>query len=224
MGEKIRIILADDHVMLRQGTVALLQREAEIEVVGQADNGRQAVELAHRLRPDIVVMDVRMPELSGVEATRQIRESLPAVQVLVLTAHDDEQYIFSLLEAGASGYLLKNAPISELVKAIHQVHEGKSPLSPAIARKIVVRMSSNDEESPDSRQEDESRSSLTARELEVLQLLAQGMSNRAIAESLTISDRTVHAHLSNIFSKMGVSSRLEAVLSAIQHGWLTLEL
>jgi NarL family two-component system response regulator LiaR len=224
MGETIRILLADDHVMLRQGTVALLQREADIEVVGQADNGRQAVELAHRLRPDIVVMDVRMPELSGVEATRQIRERFPAVQVLVLTAHDDEQYIFSLLEAGASGYLLKNAPISELVKAIHQVHEGKSPLSPAIARKIVVRMSSNDEASPDSTQEDESQSSLTARELEVLHLLAQGMSNRAIAESLTISDRTVHAHLSNIFSKMGVSSRLEAVLSAIQRGWLTLEI
>jgi NarL family two-component system response regulator LiaR len=224
MGETIRILLADDHVMLRQGTVALLQREADIEVVGQADNGRQAVELAHRLRPDIVVMDVRMPELSGVEATRQIRERFPAVQVLVLTAHDDEQYIFSLLEAGASGYLLKNAPISELVKAIHQVHEGKSPLSPAIARKIVVRMSSNDEASPDSTQENENRSSLTARELEVLQLLAQGMSNRAIAESLTISDRTVHAHLSNIFSKMGVSSRLEAVLSAIQRGWLTLEI
>jgi NarL family two-component system response regulator LiaR len=224
MGETIRILLADDHVMLRQGTVALLEREADIEVVGQADNGRQAVELVHRLRPDIVVMDVRMPELSGVEATRQIRQRLPAVQVLVLTAHDDEQYIFSLLEAGASGYLLKNAPISELVKAIHQVHEGKSPLSPAIARKIVVRMSSNDEEVPDSTQEDESQSSLTARELEVLQLLAQGMSNRAIAESLTISDRTVHAHLSNIFSKMGVSSRLEAVLSAIQRGWLTLEI
>jgi NarL family two-component system response regulator LiaR len=224
MGETIRILLADDHVMLRQGTVALLEREADIEVVGQADNGRQAVELAHRLRPDIVVMDVRMPELSGVEATRQIRERFPAVQVLVLTAHDDEQYIFSLLEAGASGYLLKNAPISELVKAIHQVHEGKSPLSPAIARKIVVRMSSNDEASPDSTQENENRSSLTARELEVLQLLAQGMSNRAIAESLTISDRTVHAHLSNIFSKMGVSSRLEAVLSAIQRGWLTLEI
>ncbi|MEJ2710618.1 MAG: response regulator transcription factor [Anaerolineales bacterium] len=224
MGETIRILLADDHVMLRQGTVALLEREADIEVVGQADNGRQAVELAHRLRPDIVVMDVRMPELSGVEATRQIRERFPAVQVLVLTAHDDEQYIFSLLEAGASGYLLKNAPISELVKAIHQVHEGKSPLSPAIARKIVVRMSSNDEASPDSTQEDESQSSLTARELEVLHLLAQGMSNRAIAESLTISDRTVHAHLSNIFSKMGVSSRLEAVLSAIQRGWLTLEI
>lgn len=223
MGEKIRIILADDHVMLRQGTVALLQREADIEVIGQADNGHQAVELAHRLRPDIVIMDVRMPELSGVEATRQIRERLPAVQVLVLTAHDDEQYIFSLLEAGASGYLLKNAPISELIKAIHQVHQGKSPLSPAIARKIVVRMSSSDEETPDSGQEDEGQSSLTARELEVLQLLAQGMSNRAIAESLTISDRTVHAHLSNIFSKMGVSSRLEAVLSAIQRGWLTLE-
>jgi NarL family two-component system response regulator LiaR len=224
MDEKIRIILADDHVMLRQGTVALLQREEDIEVVGQADNGRQAVDLAQRLRPDIVVMDVRMPELSGVEATRQIRERFPAVQVLVLTAHDDEQYIFSLLEAGASGYLLKNAPISDLVQAIRQVHAGKSPLSPSIARKIVVRMSNDEEPSQEAKQKSESQDSLTPRELEVLQLLAQGLSNRAIAESLSISDRTVHAHLSNIFAKMGVSSRLEAVLSAIQRGWLTLEL
>lgn len=224
MDEKIRILLADDHVMLRQGTVALLQREADIEVVGQASDGRQAVELAHDLRPDIVVMDVRMPELSGVEATRQIRETLPEVQVLVLSAHDDDQYIFSLLEAGASGYLLKTAPVSELAKAIRQVKSGESPLSPSIARKIVVRMSNKDSKSPHAAQEGESPNDLTSRELEVLQLLAQGMNNRAIAESMSVSERTVHAHLSNIFAKMGVSSRLEAVLGAIRRGWLTLKL
>lgn len=224
MDEKIRILLADDHVMLRQGTLALLQREADIEVIGQASDGRQAVDLAHGLRPDIVVMDVRMPELSGVEATRQIREALPEVQVLVLTAHDDEQYIFSLLEAGASGYLLKTAPVSELAKAIRQVKSGKSPLSPSIARKIVVRMSNKDAKSPQAAQEDANSNDLTSRELEVLQLLAHGMNNRAIAESMSVSERTVHAHLSNIFTKMGVSSRLEAVLLAIRRGWLTLEL
>lgn len=224
MDEKIRILLADDHVMLRQGTLALLQREADIEVIGQASDGRQAVDLAHDLRPDIVVMDVRMPELSGVEATRLIREALPEVQVLVLTAHDDEQYIFSLLEAGASGYLLKTAPVSELAKAIRQVKSGESPLSPSIARKIVVRMSNKDAKSPQAAQENANSNDLTSRELEVLQLLAQGMNNRAIAESMTVSERTVHAHLSNIFTKMGVSSRLEAVLFAIRRGWLTLEL
>jgi two-component system, NarL family, response regulator LiaR len=224
MDEKIRILLADDHVMLRQGTLALLQREADIEVIGQASDGRQAVDLAHGLRPDIVVMDVRMPELSGVEATRQIREALPEVQVLVLTAHDDEQYIFSLLEAGASGYLLKTAPVSELAKAIRQVKSGESPLSPSIARKIVVRMSNKDAKSPQAAQENANSNDLTSRELEVLQLLAQGMNNRAIAESMSVSERTVHAHLSNIFTKMGVSSRLEAVLLAIRRGWLTLEL
>lgn len=224
MDEKIRILLADDHVMLRQGTLALLQREADIEVIGQASDGRQAVDLAHDLRPDIVVMDVRMPELSGVEATRLIREALPEVQVLVLTAHDDEQYIFSLLEAGASGYLLKTAPVSELAKAIRQVKSGESPLSPSIARKIVVRMSNKDAKSPQAAQENANSNDLTSRELEVLQLLAQGMNNRAIAESMSVSERTVHAHLSNIFTKMGVSSRLEAVLFAIRRGWLTLEL
>lgn len=224
MDEKIRILLADDHVMLRQGTLALLQREADIEVIGQASDGRQAVDLAHDLRPDIVVMDVRMPELSGVEATRLIREALPEVQVLVLTAHDDEQYIFSLLEAGASGYLLKTAPVSELAKAIRQVKSGESPLSPSIARKIVVRMSNKDAKSPQAAQENANSNDLTSRELEVLQLLAQGMNNRAIAESMSVSERTVHAHLSNIFTKMGVSSRLEAVLLAIRRGWLTLEL
>lgn len=224
MDEKIRVLLADDHAMLREGTVALLQREDDIEVVGQASDGRETVELAHRLEPDIVIMDVRMPELSGIEATRQIREALPSVQVLVLTAHDDEQYIFSLLEAGASGYLLKTAPVSELVKAIRQVEAGESPLSPSIARKIVVRMSHQEEKSPDSAQENGNLNDLTSRELEVLRLLAQGMSNRAIAENMSVSERTVHAHLSNIFSKMGVSSRLEAVLLAIRRGWLTLEL
>lgn len=224
MNGKIRILLADDHVMLRQGTMALLQREEDIEVIGQASDGRQAVDLAHDLQPDIVIMDIRMPQLSGVEATRQIRESLPEVQVLVLTAHDDDQYIFSLLEAGASGYLLKTAPVSELAKAIRQVQSGESPLSPSIARKIVVRMSNKDTESSHATQEDASPNDLTSREMEVLKLLAQGMNNRAIAENMSVSERTVHAHLSNIFTKMGVSSRLEAVLLAIRRGWLTLEL
>jgi DNA-binding NarL/FixJ family response regulator len=223
MTRPIRIILVDDHAMLRQGTAELIRRDPDIEVVGEAEDGQQAVELASRLRPDIVVMDVRMPVLSGIEATRQIRETLPEVQVLVLTAHDDDQYIFSLLHAGASGYLLKSAPVSELVKAIHLVQAGESPLHPSIARKVVVRMSAEGTGSFETVDPSSKVEGLTPRELEVLQLLVQGMNNRAIAESLFISDRTVQAHLTSIFAKLQVSSRLEAVLTAIRCGWLTLD-
>jgi DNA-binding NarL/FixJ family response regulator len=223
MTRPIRIILVDDHAMLRQGTAELIRRDPDIEVVGEAEDGQQAVELASRLRPDIVVMDVRMPVLSGIEATRQIRETLPEVQVLVLTAHDDDQYIFSLLHAGASGYLLKSAPVSELVKAIHLVQAGESPLHPSIARKVVVRMSAEGTGSLETVDPSSKVEGLTLRELEVLQLLVQGMNNRAIAESLFISDRTVQAHLTSIFAKLQVSSRLEAVLTAIRCGWLTLD-
>jgi DNA-binding NarL/FixJ family response regulator len=209
--------------MLRQGTAELLRRQADIDVVGEAANGQEAVNLAQKTSPDIVVMDVRMPVLSGIEATRIIREQLPQVQVLVLTAHDDDQYIFSLLQAGASGYLLKTAPINDLLKAIRQVHAGESPLDPTIARKVVARMAKTS--SPDLviRDQEQPGETLTPRELEVLQLLAQGMSNRAIAETLFISDRTVQAHLTSIFAKTQVSSRLEAVLNGIRRGWLTLE-
>jgi two-component system, NarL family, response regulator LiaR len=223
METPIRILLADDHVMLRQGTAELLRREPGIEIVGEASNGEEAVALARQIQPDIVVMDVRMPVLSGVEATRIIRESLPDVQVLVLTAHDDDQYIFSLLQAGASGYLLKTSPVSDLIKAIRQVQAGESPLEPSIARKVVVRMSKPVTADVSAVKEDEPVEALTPRELEVLQLLAQGLNNRAIAEVLFISDRTVQAHLTSIFAKTQVSSRLEAVLKAIRRGWLTLE-
>ncbi|BCX02846.1 MAG: DNA-binding response regulator [Candidatus Roseilinea sp.] len=220
LNETIRLILVDDHVMLRQGTAELLRREPDLQVVAEAGNGQEALELAHALKPDIVVMDIRMPVLNGIEATRHIRRSLPEVQVLVLTAHDDDQYVFSLLQAGASGYLLKTAPVSELVKAIRQVKAGESPLSPQIARKVVAHMR-GDARPPTS--DDGSVDALTPRELEVLQMLARGMSNQAIAEALYISDRTVQAHLTNIFAKMQVTSRLDAVLTAIRRGWLTLE-
>ena len=224
MSQLIRILLADDHVILRQGTAELLRKEADIEVVGEADDGQQAIDLAMRLQPDIIVMDVRMPVLSGVEATRRIREAMPRVQVLVLTAYDDDQYVFSLLQAGASGYLLKTAPVYELVKAIRLVKSGESPLDPSIARKIVVRMAGDQASGISSGDETSPIQPLTSREQEVLQLLSRGLNNQAIAEALYVSDRTVQAHLTNIFAKMGVSSRLEAVLTAIRRGWLTLEI
>ena len=226
----IRIILADDHAILRQGTAELLRREPGLEVIGEAGDGQQAVDLVQALRPDVVVMDVRMPGMSGVEATRQIHASYPGVQVLVLTAHDDDQYVFSLLEAGASGYLLKNAPVGDLVKAIKLVKAGESPLDPTIARKIVTRVTgvtraSGGSEKPSPEHGDTAMvEELSARELEVLQLLAQSMSNRAIGEALFISDRTVQAHLTNIYAKMGVTTRLDAVLTGIRRGLLKLEL
>lgn len=222
MPSPIRILLADDHAMLRQGTTELLRREPDLEVVGEVGDGQQAVEVAGILRPDIVVMDVWMPVLSGIEATRRIRAKLPEVQVLVLTAYDDDQYLFSLLEAGASGYLLKTAPVSELVKAIRHVRAGESPLDPAIAQKIVLYMSGERSASGPPIVDLEMQA-LTARELEVMQLLAWGRTNRAIADDLGVSDLSVQAHLTSIFAKMQVTSRLEAVLAGIRKGWLVLE-
>jgi NarL family two-component system response regulator LiaR len=216
----IRIILADDHAVVRQGTAELLRREKDLDVIAEAENGLQAVELAQRLKPDIVVMDIRMPELSGIDATKNILETVPGVRVLVLTAHEDDQYLFSLLQAGASGYLLKTAPVSELVRAIHQVHEGLSYIDTSIVHKLVERFSKQKGDTADLEEETKISETLTAREFEVLQMLARGFNNRAIADALVISERTVQAHLTSIFSKMHVSSRLEAVMTAIRLGWL----
>jgi two-component system, NarL family, response regulator LiaR len=225
---KIRVLLADDHILLRQGTAELLRNEQDIEIAGEANNGEEAVQLAKSLRPDIIIMDIRMPALSGVEATRQIHTEMPDIQILILTAYEDEQYIFSLLQAGASGYLLKTAPIGDLVRAIHQVCNGESPLAPSIARKVVARFSDSSAK-PIPRPAEEADEvpevdPLTAREVEILQFLARGSSNRDIADALFISERTVQAHMTNIFAKMHVSSRLEAVLKAIRLGWLTIDL
>lgn len=211
----IRLILADDHVMLRQGTLVMLAREPDLTVVGEANDGAEAVRLAETLRPDVVVMDVRMPGMNGIEATRQIRARLPSVQVLVLTAHDDDEYVFALLEAGANGYLLKTAPVSELVKAIRIVASGESAMAPSIVRKLVNRVSGRKAAQPDDEFE-----ALTGREMEVLKLLAQGMTNKQIADTLIISDRTVQTHLSNIFGKLGVNSRTEAILIAMKRNLL----
>jgi len=220
VGDVIRIILADDHAVVRQGTSELLRRESDLDVIAEAENGLQAVELAQSLKPDVVIMDIRMPELSGIDATKQILETVPGVRVLVLTAHEDDQYLFSLLQAGASGYLLKTAPIDELIRAIHQVHEGRSHIDPSIVHKLVERFSERKGVSTDPEEGIQTPETLTARELEVLHLLARGLNNRAIADTLVISDRTVQAHLTSIFSKMHVSSRLEAVMTAIRLGWL----
>jgi len=216
---KIRILLADDHAVVRQGTRELLERESDLEVVAEAGDGEEAVQLASSQRPDVAIMDIAMPKLNGIEATRQIKASLPATAVLVLTAYDNDQYIFALLEAGAAGYLLKDVRAEELIKAVRAVHAGESVLSPAIARKVINRFAP----AASKRAEESVQESLTEREMEVLKLAAKGMTNQEIASELALSVRTVQTHLSNIFGKMQVGSRTEAVLQGLKKGWLVLD-
>jgi len=215
---KIKVLIADDHAIVREGTRRVLESERDIEVVGEAGDGQEAVSQATRLQPDVAIIDIAMPKLNGIEATRQIKARLPATAVLILTAYDNEQYIFSLLEAGAAGYLLKNVRGSELVEAIRSVYNGESVLHPVIARKVLRRFV------PSTREDKRGTAELLSqRELEVLKLAAKGMSNKEVAENLYLSVRTVQAHLANIFGKLQVGSRTEAILHGLREGWFSLE-
>lgn len=216
---KIKIMLAEDHVLVREGTKEMLDREEDMEVVAEAGDGEEAVRLAKELDLDVIIMDIALPKLNGIEATRQIKENNPGATVLVLTAYDDNEYIFALLEAGAAGYLLKDVSTDELVAGIRAVQAGESMLHPAIARKVINRFSQRVEEDEGQDPFDE----LTEREVEVLQLAGRGITNREIADRLSISHRTVQAHLSHTFSKLGVGSRTEAVVYALRKGLLTFE-
>lgn len=217
--EKIRILLAEDHVVVREGTRELIRREQDMEVVGEAGDGEEAIELATKLRPDVVLMDIAMPKVNGIEATRRIKELYPAIAVLILTAYDNEQYIFALLEAGAAGYLLKNVRRSELIDAVRAVHAGESVLHPVVTRKVLQRFTG----AKGRPGEGGARDILSEREMEVLRLASKGISNKDIARELVVSARTVQAHLGNIFNKLGVGSRTEAVLYALRRGWFSLE-
>lgn len=216
---KIRIMLAEDHVLVREGTKEMLDREEDMEVVAEAGDGEEAVRLAEEGDVDIVIMDIALPKLNGIEATRKIKEISPGTTVLVLTAYDDDEYVFALLEAGAAGYLLKDVSTSELVAGIRAVEAGESMLHPAIARKVINRFSQRVEEDG----KGETVEELTEREVEVLQLAGRGITNKEIADRLSISHRTVQAHLSHIFSKLEVGSRTEAVVLALRRGLLTFE-
>lgn len=221
MSREIRLVLVDDHAVVRSGTRELLEREPDLNIVGEAADGEEAVNLAHELQPDVMVMDVRMPKMSGVEATRRIKAECPNVRVLVLTAHDDDEYVFALLQAGANGYLLKTAEIDELVRAIRTVAVGQSALAPEVTGKVVAQFTSG-KSLPDVLSDTQHQyDGLTERELDILRLVGKGLSNKQIGKKLFISDRTVQAHLSNIFSKLGVSSRTEAVMYAVRKGWIT---
>lgn len=215
----ISVMLADDHPIVRKGTRELLEPHADLRVVGEANDGREAVELARRLKPDVILMDVSMPELNGIEATREIKALVPGTAILVLSSYDDDAYVFALLEAGAAGYLLKNAREDELVGAVRAVASGESVLHPAVARKVLSRFSSGatgGQSGANAAREE----GLSPRELEVLRIAATGSTNKEIARDLEISPRTVQVHLANIFSKLGVGSRTEAVLYAIKRGWI----
>ena len=217
--DKIRILIADDHAVVREGTRQFLEREDDLEVVGEAADGEEAIRLVGSLNPDVAIMDISMPNVDGIEATRQIKAKYPKVAVLILSAYDDDQFVFSLLEAGAAGYLLKSVRGNELVNAIREVSAGESVLHPTIARKVLNRFTHITNET----QKQKTQDILTEREIEVLQLAAQGSSNQEIADTLYLSLRTVQSHLNHIFNKLQVSSRTEAVVRALKEGWVTLD-
>ncbi len=210
----IRVVIADDHPVVREGLAAMLEREPDLEVVGEARDGQEAIDQVAALRPDVVLMDLQMPRVDGVEAIRQIRERHSGVHVLVLTTYDDDESILRGVEAGARGYLLKDAPRDELFRAVRAVARGESLLQPAVATRLLNRVSRKPAQpAPDV---------LTERELDVLRLLARGAANKEIGAALHISESTVKTHVANIFQKLDVGDRTEAVTAALRRGLLTL--
>ena len=217
-GADINVVLADDHILVRQGIRQFLEETADIKVIAEAGDGAEAIQLVQQLGPDIVVMDINMPKVTGVEATRRIKQHFPAVKVLVLTAYDDAPYIRALLHAGADGYILKTAPAEELVRAVRNVHQGLAALSPAVATQVVREMTQRHSTGPAGQAK-----VLTEREVDVLRLTAKGMTNREIGQELHISHRTVQGHLANTYDKLNVNSRTKAVTEAIKRGWIIVE-
>jgi len=217
--ETIRVVLVDDHALLREGMRRLLEQEPDLAVVGEAADGAEGVATVKALKPDVVLMDVVMPGISGVEATKQIKECSPQTAVLILSAYDDDRYILGLLEAGVAGYLLKSSRGQEVVQAIRAARTGDAVLHPAVTARLLAHIS----HSPATETGAAGGEHPTERELEVLRLAAAGHGNKEIARELDLSLPTVKAHLVNIFNKMGVGSRTEAVLKALRHGWINIE-
>lgn len=214
---KIKILLAEDHTVVREGIRALIQRESDMEVIGEAGDGTQAVQMTGKLHPDLVIMGIVMPNLNGIEATKQIKAKYPDTAILILTAYDDEHYIFPSLDAKVSGYLLKTARGQELISTIRAIHSGEQVIQPSIARKVIeryhaaTRPGGKDMTGP-----------LTKKEMDVLRLAARGITNKEIAEELNLKVQTVRSRLKKTFKKLNVSSRTEAVMYAMKSGWISL--
>ncbi len=212
----IRIVIADDHAVVRKGTIQILEKAPGFKVVGEASNGKEAVELVKKLKPDVAVLDVSMPVMDGIEATRHIKSLAPGVAILILSAYDNDEFVFALLEAGAAGYLLKDAGGQEITNAIEAICRGESVLHPVITRKVMNRFF------PSMESRKEIAQVLGKRELEVLRLASQALSNQEMADKLGLSLHTIEAHMRHIFAKLKVGSRTEAVLFALKRGWITI--
>ncbi|KAB8143515.1 response regulator transcription factor [Chloroflexia bacterium SDU3-3] len=215
---QIRVLIADDHVLVRKGLRALLAREPDISVIGEASDGRAAIEAAAQLQPDVILMDLSMPELDGIEATRAISARQPEIRILVLTSFTTDDKVFPALKAGARGYLLKDSEPEALTQALRQVYRGESSLHPAIARKVLQELTS-----PAPPPAAPTPEPLTEREIEVLRLIAQGFSNKEIAARLVITEKTARTHVSNILHKLQLASRTQATLYALREGLVSLE-
>ncbi len=211
---KIKVVVADDHAIVREGVRMILAKEKDIDVVGEAEDGGQALQLVESAKPDVVVMDISMPGMGGIEATRKVKEQHPKVAVLALTMHEDETYVFQLLRAGASGYVLKRAAAHDLVQAVRAAAKGEAFLYPSVARKVVEDYLKRVEAGEGRERYD----GLTEREKEILTLIAQGTSNQQIAEKLYISIKTVQTHRAHILEKLGLHDRTELVRYAIRKG------
>lgn len=213
--EAIKILIVDDHPVVREGIGAMLKREADFKIVGEATNGVEAVEKARELSPDVILMDLRMPEMDGVEAITRIKEEKPDIKFIILTTYSDDEYIFKGIAAGARAYLLKDAPRDDLFKAIRAVWRGESLIQPVVASRVLDRLAELSRKSP-------SAETLSEREVEVLKLMAKGVSNKDIADQLSITQSTVKTHITSIFQKLNVTTRTEAVTTSLRRGIIQL--
>jgi NarL family two-component system response regulator LiaR len=207
----IRVLVADDHPVVREGLAAMFRNLPDLELVAAARDGDEAIEMARALRPDVIVLDLLMPRVDGLQALVEIRRADPGARVLVVTSSTDDEHVFSAIQAGAQGYLLKDAPPETLIQAIRDVYRGETVLHPIVARKVVQQLGKANAAPP-------AAEPLTARELDVLKLIAQGLTNRQISARLVVSERTVRFHVSNVLAKLGVENRVQAARYALEHG------